>query len=62
MIPALRRDLGRWSPWARFKRARDDLDAFIYEEIANRRSEPGSASATTFSRCCSPRSTTTARR
>ncbi|HEX6117554.1 MAG TPA: cytochrome P450 [Solirubrobacterales bacterium] len=36
-IPALRRDLGRWSPWARFVRARADLDALIYEEIADRR-------------------------
>jgi cytochrome P450 family 135 len=39
-IPALRRNLGRFSPWARFLRARDALDAFIYEEIAARRSEP----------------------
>ena len=36
-IPGLRRDLGRWSPWAKFKRARAELDAFIYEEIADRR-------------------------
>ncbi len=36
-VPALRRDLGRWSPWARFKRARADLDEMIYEEIADRR-------------------------
>ena len=36
-VPALRRDLGRWSPWARFKRARTELDAMIYEEIADRR-------------------------
>ncbi len=36
-VPALRRDLGRWSPWVRFKRARAELDAFIYEEIADRR-------------------------
>jgi cytochrome P450 family 135 len=39
-IPALRRNLGRFSPWARFLRARDALDAFIYEEIAARRAEP----------------------
>ncbi len=38
-LPFLQRDLGRWSPWGRFLRARADLDAFIYEEIALRRSE-----------------------
>jgi cytochrome P450 family 135 len=36
----MRRDLGRWSPWARFKRARAVLDEFLYEEIALRREEP----------------------
>jgi cytochrome P450 family 135 len=35
-----RHDLGPWSPWARFKRARAELDAFLYEEIALRRAEP----------------------
>jgi cytochrome P450 len=35
-----RRDFGPWSPWARFKRARAELDAFLYEEIALRRAEP----------------------
>jgi cytochrome P450 family 135 len=34
-----RRDLGPWSPWGRFKRARSELDAFLYEEIALRRGE-----------------------
>lgn len=34
-----RRDLGRFSPWARFKRARGALDEFLYEEIALRRKE-----------------------
>ena len=38
-IPGLRRDLGRFSPWRRFLRARADLDAFVYEEISIRRSE-----------------------
>jgi cytochrome P450 family 135 len=38
-FPALRRDLGRWSPWTRFLRAREALDEFIYEEIAIRRAE-----------------------
>ena len=38
-FPMLRRDLGRWSPWSRFQRARAALDEFIYEEIALRRAE-----------------------
>ncbi len=38
-VPMLRRDLGRWSPWMRFLRAREALDEFIYEEIALRRTE-----------------------
>jgi cytochrome P450 len=38
-IPPLRRNFGRWSPWARFAAARRALDAFIYEEIALRRAE-----------------------
>jgi cytochrome P450 len=42
-LPPLRRDLGRWSPWARFLAAREALDAFIYEEIALRRAAPAAA-------------------
>jgi len=38
-VPMLRRNLGPLGPWARFTRARDALDAFIYEEIALRRQE-----------------------
>jgi cytochrome P450 len=38
-LPPLRRDYGRWSPWARFVRAREELDAFIYEEIVLRQAE-----------------------
>ncbi len=38
-LPMLRRNLGRWSPWTRFLRAREALDEFIYEEIALRRAE-----------------------
>jgi cytochrome P450 len=38
-FPFLRRDLGRLSPWARFTRAREAMDEFIFEEIAMRRSE-----------------------
>jgi cytochrome P450 len=40
-FPFLRRGLGRLSPWARFVRSREALDAFIYEEIALRRAEAG---------------------
>jgi cytochrome P450 family 135 len=36
-MPFLRRNLGRFSPWGRFIRARDELDEFLYEEIAARR-------------------------
>jgi len=35
-----RRDLGRWSPWARFQRRLALADRLIYEEIARRREEP----------------------
>lgn len=38
-LPPLRRNLGRWSPWARFLRSREALDEFIYEEISLRRAE-----------------------
>jgi cytochrome P450 len=45
-FPPLRRNLGRWSPWGRFLRARAALDEFIYEEIALRRAElDGAATA-----------------
>ena len=40
-LPPLRRSFGRLSPWARFVRSREALDAFIYEEIALRRAETG---------------------
>ena len=35
-----RRDLGLWSPWARFLRLRDTVDELIYEEIALHRDDP----------------------
>ena len=44
-VPWLRRNLGRFSPWMRFQRAKADLDAFIYEEIAARRGEAGERGA-----------------
>jgi cytochrome P450 len=41
-FPNLRRDLGPFSPWRRFLRARAELDEFLYEEIALRRAEAAS--------------------
>jgi cytochrome P450 len=38
-LPPLRRDFGRWSPWARFLRARRALDELVYEQISLRRAE-----------------------
>jgi cytochrome P450 len=40
-FPFLRRNLGSLSPWNRFVRSREALDEFIYEEIRQRRTEPG---------------------
>jgi cytochrome P450 len=39
LFPVLRRRFGPFSPFARFQRARDRLDAFLFEEIAARRAE-----------------------
>ncbi|MEX2106201.1 MAG: cytochrome P450 [Solirubrobacterales bacterium] len=36
---ALRRDLGRFSPWGQFRRRLQAADALLYEEIARRRTE-----------------------
>lgn len=33
----LQKDLGAWSPWGKFVRLRDKLDALIYEEIRDRK-------------------------
>jgi len=41
--PMLRRNLGRFAPWAQFQRARAALDEFIYEEIDLRRSDEAAA-------------------
>jgi cytochrome P450 family 135 len=40
VFPFLRRDLGPFSPWPRFKQAREALDGFLYEEIEHRRTQP----------------------
>ncbi len=37
MPQALRRDLGRWSPWGQFRRRLKAADSLIYEEIGRRR-------------------------
>lgn len=36
----LQKDLGAWSPWGRFLRLRQQLDALLYAEIADRRAHP----------------------
>jgi cytochrome P450 len=41
MIRWLQRDLGPFTPWRRFVRARERADAMIREEIAARRAAPG---------------------
>jgi cytochrome P450 len=40
MAPWLRHDLGPWSPWAQFKRLLKEVDAALYEEMADRRADP----------------------
>jgi cytochrome P450 len=39
-VPATRRDLGRFSPWARFVRARAAVHELIYDEIDRARRDP----------------------
>lgn len=40
-FPSLQKDWGSWSPWGRFVRDRQQVDALIYAEIAERRAHPG---------------------
>ena len=40
LVPWLRRDLGRLSPWVRFLEVRDEVDEAIFAEIARRRDDP----------------------
>jgi cytochrome P450 len=42
-LPFLRRNLGPWSPWARFLKLRAEVDGLVYDEIRRRRSEPDAA-------------------
>jgi cytochrome P450 len=37
LVPAMQRDLGAWSPWGKFRRAVEEGDATLYEEIRMRR-------------------------
>jgi cytochrome P450 family 110 len=43
LFPALRRDLGAWSPWGEFLRLRQQIDKLIYAEIAERKAEVDSS-------------------
>ncbi|WP_414548384.1 cytochrome P450 [Anabaena sp. CCY 0017] len=43
MFPALRRDLGAWSPWGEFLRLRQQIDELIYAEIKERKAQPDSS-------------------
>lgn len=39
-FPLLRRNLGPWSPWARFLKLRAEVDELVYDEIGRRRAAP----------------------
>ncbi|MBN3962772.1 cytochrome P450 [Nostoc sp. NMS8] len=39
-FPFLQQDLGAWSPWGKFLRDREQIDQFLYTEIAERRQKP----------------------
>ncbi len=39
LIPFMQKDLGRFSPYGRFLRARNDSDALLYREIARRQAD-----------------------
>ena len=39
-FPAIRVDLGRWSPWGNFLRQREEIDQLLYAEIQDRRDHP----------------------
>ena len=40
LVPPLRRNLGAWSPWARFLAVREAVDKALYDEISRRRDDP----------------------
>jgi cytochrome P450 len=46
LVPPLRRNLGRMSPWMRFLAVREAVDSLLFGEIARRRDDPGLAERT----------------
>jgi cytochrome P450 len=46
LVPPLRRDLGRFSPWMRFLAVRDAVDEVLFAEIDRRRGDPDLAERT----------------
>src|SRR3954469_1193478 len=46
LVPPLRRNLGRFSPWMRFLAVRNAVDDVLFAEIASRRDDPGLADRT----------------
>lgn len=43
LLPPVQRDLGRWSPWGRFRRMRAEIDGLMDELIEEARRDPGLA-------------------
>ena len=43
LVPQLQRNLGPWSPWARFQRAREETDAAMFALIRRRRGDRAAA-------------------
>ena len=60
-IPALRRTIAK-GKWDKFMRLREEADELIYDEIARRRDDPSTTSATTCSRSFSRPATRTGAR
>lgn len=46
MLPFVQHDLGPRSPWGRFLRERDAVDAILFDEIARRRNDPATPDRT----------------
>ncbi|MEH2091338.1 cytochrome P450 [Nostoc sp.] len=40
LFPAMRRDLGAWSPWGKYLRLRKQIDQLIYAQIQERKAQP----------------------
>ncbi|MEH2059593.1 MAG: cytochrome P450 [Nostoc sp.] len=40
LFPAMRRDLGAWSPWGKYLRLRQQIDQLIYAQIRERKAQP----------------------